>query len=128
MTRKTPRYTSKNVHGISYGIPVYRSRVIKSFSLTMDNARYLEAVPKGEKSDVVNRALAYYRKGGRARQDQITALEEALGRAYDQLDEKNGLQGGVGDQNSRRKLGSRVSIVDVLTYPFQLLKQRLGWR
>ncbi len=88
--------------------------------MTMENARYLEAVPKGEKSDVVNRALAYYRQGGRARQDQIKALEEALGRAYDQLDEKIPLQGGVKD--------SKVSIYYVLTYPFQLLKNRLRRR
>ena len=118
MSRKTPRYTSKNVHGISYGIPVYKSRVIKSFSLTMENARYLEAVPKGEKSDVVNRALAYYRQGGRARQQQIETLSKALGEAYENLD----LQGGVKDTKE-----SRISIIYVLTYPFQLLKKRLGW-
>lgn len=114
--RKTPRYTSKNVHGISYGIPVYRSRVIKSFSLTMENARYLEAVPKGEKSDVVNRALAHYRQGGRARQQQIETLSKALGEAYENLD----AQGGVKD--------TKVSIIYVLTYPFQLLYQRLTRR
>jgi hypothetical protein len=118
MSRKTPRYTSKNVHGISYGIPVYKSRVIKSFSLTMENARYLEAVPKGEKSDVVNRALAYYRQGGRAREQQIRTLSEALGEAYENLDAK----AGVKDTKERR-----ISIYYVLTYPFQLLKNRLGW-
>ena len=85
----------------------------------MENARYLEGVPKGEKSDVVNRALAYYRQGGRARQDQIKALEEALGRAYDEMDQKIPLQGGVKEQ--------KISLIYVLTYPFQLLKQRLGW-
>ena len=118
MSRKTPRYTSKNVHGISYGIPIYKSRVIKSFSLTMENARYLEAVPKGEKSDVVNRALAYYRQGGRARQQQIETLSKALGEAYENLDVK----AGVKDTKERR-----ISIYYVLTYPFQLLKNRLGW-
>ena len=81
----------------------------------MENARYLEAVPKGEKSDVVNRALAYYRQGGRARQQQIETLSKALGEAYENLD----AQGGVKD--------TKVSIFYVLTYPFQLLKQRLGW-
>ena len=80
----------------------------------MENARYLEAVPKGEKSDVVNRALAYYRQGGRARQQQIETLSKALGEAYENLD----AQGGVKD--------TKVSIFYVLTYPFQLLKQRLG--
>lgn len=79
----------------------------------MENARYLEAVPKGEKSDVVNRALAYYRQGGRARQQQIETLSKALGEAYENLD----AQGGVKD--------TKVSIFYVLTYPFQLLKQRL---
>lgn len=118
MSRKTPTYTSKNVHGISYGIPVYKSRVIKSFSLTMENARYLEAVPKGEKSDVVNRALAYYRQGGRAREQQIRTLSEALGEAYENLDAK----AGVKDTKERK-----ISIYYVLTYPFQLLKNRLGW-
>jgi len=118
LSRKTPRYTSKNVHGISYGSPVYKSRVIKSFSLTMDNARYLEAVPKGEKSDVVNRALAYYRKGGRAREQQIRTLSEALGEAYKNLDDKAGVE------EVKKK---RISIIYVLTYLFQLLKDRLGW-
>ena len=123
MSRKTPRYTSKNVHGISYGIPVYSSRVIKSFSLTMENARYLESVPKGEKSDVVNRALAYYRKGGRARQQQIEKLSEALTRAYKEIDDK--------DEENSPKVGGRdrkISIIYVLTYPFQLLKERLTRR
>lgn len=123
MSRKTPRYTSKNVHGISYGIPVYRSRVIKSFSLTMENARYLESVPKGEKSDVVNRALAYYRQGGRARAQQIETLSQALGEAYKEIDEKN--------EESSLQVGGReqkISIIYVLTYPFQLLKQRLSRR
>ena len=123
MARKTPRYTSKNVHGISYGIPIYRSRVIKSFSLTMENARYLESVPKGEKSDVVNRALAHYRQGGRARQQQIKTLSEALGDAYKEIDQKNeekSLQVGGRDQ--------KVSIIYVLTYPFQLLYERLTRR
>lgn len=120
MSRKTPTYTSKNVHGISYGIPVYRSRVIKSFSLTMENARYLESVPKGEKSDVVNRALAYYRQGGRARAQQIETLSKALGEAYEQIDEKKSPQGGGKKQ--------KISIIYVLTYPFQLLKDRLARR
>lgn len=119
MARKTPRYTSKNVHGISYGIPVYKSRVIKSFSLTMDNARYLESVPKGEKSDVVNRALAYYRGGGRGREQQIQGLSKALGEAYAKLDEKEASHPPLERQ--------KISIIYVLTYPFQLLKQRLGW-
>ena len=116
MSRKTPTYTSKNVHGISYGIPVYKSRVIKSFSLTMANARYLESVPKGEKSDVVNRALAYYRQGGRAREQQIETLSKALGEAYENLDVK----AGVKDTKE-----TKISIIYVLTYPFQLLYQRL---
>ena len=121
MSRKTPRYTSKNVHGISYGIPVFRSRVIKSFSLTMENARYLESVPKGEKSDVVNRALAYYRQGGRARAQQIETLSKALGDAYKQIDENQ-------EENTPKGGGRRqkISIIYVLTYPFQLLKQRLS--
>lgn len=82
----------------------------------MENARYLEAVPKGEKSDVVNRALAHYRQGGRARQQQIETLSKALGEAYENLD----AQGGVKD--------TKVSIFYVLTYPFQLLYQRLTRR
>lgn len=118
MSRKTPRYTHKNIHGISYGTPVYKSRVIKSFSLTMENARYLEAVPKGEKSDVVNRALAYYRKGGRAREQQIETLSKALHAAYTEIDEKKSLQGGGKEQ--------KISIFYVLTYPFQLLKDRFS--
>lgn len=116
--RKTPTYKSKNSHGIQYGFPVYKSRVIKSFSLTMENARYLEAVPKGQKSDVINRALAYYRAGGRAREQQIQTLSKALGEAYENLDS----QGGVKEVKKRK-----ISIIYVLTYPFQLLKQRLGW-
>jgi len=118
LTRKTPTYQSKNVHGIQYGFPVYKSRVIKSFSLTMENARYLESVPKGQKSDVINRALAYYRKGGRAREAQIQTLSEALGEAYKNLDEQSGVK------EVKKK---RISIIYVLTYPFQLLKDRLGW-
>ena len=119
MGRKTPRYTSKNVHGISYGIPIYKSRVIKSFSLTMENARYLESIPKGEKSDVVNRALAYYRGGGRAREQQIQGLSKALGEAYKQLDAK---------EASHPPLKRKISLIYVLTYPFQLLKDRLRRR
>lgn len=125
LSRKTPTYQSKNVHGIQYGFPVYKSRVIKSFSLTMENARYLESVPKGQKSDVINRALAYYRKGGRAREAQIKTLSEALGDAHVQLglitenfDDKSGVK------EVKKK---RISIIYVLTYPFQLLKDRLGW-
>jgi len=118
LSRKTPTYQSKNVHGIQYGFPVYKSRVIKSFSLTMENARYLESVPKGQKSDVINRALAYYRKGGRAREAQIQTLSEALGEAYKNLDEQSGVK------EVKKK---RISIIYVLTYPFQLLKDRLGW-
>jgi hypothetical protein len=129
MARKTPRYTSKNVHGISYGFPVYKSRVIKSFSLTMQNARYLEGVPKGEKSDVVNRALAYYRAGGRSKEEQIRVLSEKLHESY-QIIDKMGLQGGGGDTNStvNRSQRQRISIYYVLTYPFQLLKNRLRRR
>lgn len=82
----------------------------------MENARYLEAVPKGEKSDVVNRALAYYRQGGRARQQQIETLSKALGEAYENID----AQGGVKDQ--------KTSLFYVLTYPFQLLYERLTRR
>jgi len=119
LARKTPRYTSKNVHGISYGIPVYKSRVIKSFSLTMDNARYLEGVAKGEKSDVVNRALAYYRQGGRSQAQQIKVLSEKLQESYELYD----LQ--VGGKDTKE---SQISIIYVLTYPFQLLMDRLRRR
>jgi len=125
-SRKTPRYTSKNVHGISYGIPIYKSRVIKSFSLTMENARYLESIPKGEKSDVVNRALAYYRGGGRAREKQIQGLSEALGKAYEQLDAKDASHPPLETQTDQKK--RRISLLYVLTYPFQLLKNRLRRR
>ncbi len=119
MARKTPQYHDRNVHGVRSPYPVYRSRVIKSFSLTMENARYLEGVPKGEKSDVVNRALAYYRGGGR-RVDQIMKqrdiLQDLVIKQAQELEQK----GGGKEQ--------KISIVYVLTYPLQLLKQRLGRR
>jgi len=119
MSRKTPTYHRHNVHGVRSPFPALKSRVIKSFSLTFENARYLEAVPKGQKSDVINRALAYYRAGGRAveeKDDQIAHLSKALAEAYEKIDAKGGVE------------SQKVSIVYVLTYPFQLLKQRLGRR
>jgi hypothetical protein len=95
----------------------------------MQNARYLEGVPKGEKSDVVNRALAYYRAGGRSKEEQIRVLSEKLHESY-QIIDKMGLQGGGGDTNStvNRSQRQRISIYYVLTYPFQLLKNRLRRR
>ena len=114
MTRKTPQYHDRNVHGVRSPYPVYRSRVIKSFSLTMENARYLESVPKGEKSDVVNRSLAYYRGGGR-RVDQIMKqrdiLQDLVLELQQRLDEKGWVE-------------RKISIFYVLTYPLQLLKDR----
>lgn len=119
MSRKTPQYHSYNVHGVRSPYPVYRSRVIKSFSLTIENANYLESVPKGEKSDVVNRALSYYRGGGR-RVDQIMKQRDILQDLVLELQQKIDAKGGVKEQ--------KISIIYVLTYPFQLLKQRLARR
>lgn len=119
MARKTPQYHDRNVHGVRSPYPVYRSRVIKSFSLTMENAKYLESVPKGEKSDVVNRALAYYRGGGR-RVDQIMKQRDILQDLVLKQQEELDAKGGVKEQ--------KISIIYVLTYPFQLLKQRLARR
>lgn len=76
-------------------------------------------MPKGEKSDVVNRALAYYRGGGR-RVDQIMKQRDILQDLVLELQEKIDAKGGVKEQ--------KISIVYVLTYPLQLLKQRLARR
>lgn len=126
MPRKTPQYHDRNVHGVRSPYPVYRSRVIKSFSLTMENARYLESVPKGEKSDVVNRALAYYRGGGR-RVDQIMKqrdiLQDLVLKQQEELDAKGG-----GREQKKKTFDRKVSIIYVLTYPLQLLKERLSRR
>ena len=101
-----------------FGSPKKSSRVIKSFSMTFENARYLEGVNKGEKSDVVNRALALYRSGsGRYEdlQDQITFWREA----YHEVLIKN-------ESPPPTSKGKKsISIGYILTYPFQLLHQRL---
>jgi len=101
-----------------FGSPKKSSRVIKSFSMTFENARYLEGVNKGEKSDVVNRALALYRSGsGRYEdlQDQITFWREA----YHEVLNKN-------ESPPPTSKGKKsISIGYILTYPFQLLHQRL---
>jgi hypothetical protein len=84
---KDGAYRDKNVHGIRGWQASTKNVSVRSYSLTKANARYLDAVTKGHKSHVVNRALDYYRgRGGptidelylniSALQDHITRLGE----------------------------------------------------
>lgn len=75
------RYREKNVHGLRMGND-RSSRVIKSFSLTRANARYIMGVPKGHMSHVVNRCIEQYRDGEtiekRELQRNILALQDII--------------------------------------------------
>lgn len=84
---KDGAYREKNVHGHRSWKASTKNVSTRSYSLSKANARYLDAVTKGHKSHVVNRALDHYRgRGGptidelylniSALQDHITRLGE----------------------------------------------------
>ncbi len=82
------RYQEKNVHGVRSGT-VKKSVSIRSFSLTHDNARYLDGVNKGHKSEVVNRALNFYRHSPERLylMENIAGLQERLREAHEKISE-----------------------------------------
>ena len=86
---KDGAYRDKNVHGVRSPYASRRNVSIRSFSLTSANAKYLDGVTRGHKSDVVNRALDYYRNGsGRSEVDLLKNIE-ALQNHITRLGEDN---------------------------------------
>jgi hypothetical protein len=86
---KDGSYRDKNVHGIRSPYPSKRNVSIRSFSLTTPNARYLDGVTRGHKSDVVNRALDYYRNGSGLSEVELLKNIEALQNHITRLSEDN---------------------------------------
>lgn len=61
-----------------FGAARYDSHNVRSYSLDLDNARYIDSIPKGEKSAAVNRMIHAYRTKGKSLQDRIDNLEAQL--------------------------------------------------
>ena len=61
-----------------FGAARYDSHNVRSYSLDLDNARYIDSIPKGEKSAAVNRMIHAYRTKGKSLQDRIDDLEAQL--------------------------------------------------
>lgn len=73
----------------SFGKAEKKGASIRAYSLTQENARYLDGVNKGRKSEVVNRALDFYRHSPE-RVDllkNIEALQERITELYQERDE-----------------------------------------
>ena len=68
------------------------SRHIRSFSITMENSKYLDGVAKGHFSAVVNRALDRQRLRPEVDEllQNIGALQGRLTEAYEKIDELTG--------------------------------------
>ena len=86
---KDGAYRDKNVHGIRSSYASKRNVSIRSFSLTSANARYLDGVTRGHKSDVVNRALDLYRNGSGNKTVELHKNIEALQNHITRLSEDN---------------------------------------
>jgi hypothetical protein len=86
---KDGAYRDKNVHGIRSSYASKRNVSIRSFSLTSANARYLDGVTRGHKSDVVNRALDYYRNGSGRSEVELLKNIEGLQNHITRLSEDN---------------------------------------
>ncbi len=85
---QTGAYREKNIHGV-HGAITKRNVSIRSFSLTQENARYLDGVNKGHKSEVVNRALNFYRHSPERTDllENIEALQLRITELYQERDE-----------------------------------------
>ncbi len=95
-TGKTPGHKGSIAHPQDgsyrekrYGGALTKSVSIRSFSLSHENARYLDGVNKGHKSHVVNRALDFYRhnpdKAGLW--ESFTKMEEIIQGLHQEIDE-----------------------------------------
>ena len=83
------------------------SKHIRSFSLDPGNSRYLDGVPKGHRSHVVNRCILLYRNSdARDFDDQIKFWKEAY---FETLDELKAMQADeIPDQEGRQTISGRV--------------------
>ena len=83
------------------------SKHIRSFSLSQANSRYLDGVPKGNRSHVVNRCILLYRdSNARDFDDQIAFWKEAY---FETLDELKAIKSDkIPDQEGRQTISSRI--------------------
>lgn len=112
-------YREKNIHGHRSPWPSRKNVSIRSFSLTMDNARYLDGVIKGHKSEVVNRAIYYYRTRSETSSVQlfenIEALQLRLTEAYEKINELTSA-GEIPDDKAQKVPQSRGILTKLLNF------------
>lgn len=82
------------------GARQYNGKSNKSFSMSLENIRYLEGVVKGHRSDVVNRALDHYRASETDIFENIKSLQTRLKEAHQRIE---ALEADEIPQKKRRK-------------------------
>jgi hypothetical protein len=103
-------YREKNIHGQRSIWSSKKNVSIRSFSLRMENARYLDGVTKGHKSEVVNRAIEFYRTRSEFSNSQlienIEALQNRLTEAYEKIEQLTSA-GEIADNKAQKVSQSR---------------------
>lgn len=103
-----------------------KDTVVMAFSLSPRAAAYVRGAGHGRKSALVDRCILYY-KDNRVQEllDQIAFMEGNIAGLQSKLLNDPQPLGVEGDKNPGKR---RISVFYVLTYPFQLLKDRLLFR
>lgn len=94
---------------------------IQAFNLGEEATRYLAGVPKGHKSKRVNQAILFYKDNGII-YDARDKLQAIVLQQEQELEE---LRADLGLNHPSRGGYLMTLIVNILAYPFNLLKNRL---